>query len=64
MRLKVLAEIYTMHSFAPFSNLKFLFLKNVVINLLASVENLAKKIEKCANLIAKIAAIFEQTFEL
>ena len=46
-RWKALAEIYTMHSFAPFSNLNF-FVKNrqksVAIELMNFINSIAKKI--------------------
>ena len=60
MRLKALAEIYTMHSFAPFSNLNF-FVKNRQHFFAIELMNFINSIAKNSN-FAFFLRIFDEFF--
>ena len=60
MRLKALAEIYTMHSFAPFSNLNF-FVKNRQNLFAIELMNFVNSIAKNSN-FAFFLRIFDEFF--
>ena len=60
MRLKALAEIYTMHSFAPFSNLNF-FVKNRQKRFAIELMNFINSIAKNSN-FAFFLRIFDEFF--